>query len=180
MTRFLMLALLSLPLAAQNFFPSSISVGIGRAVPAGLTPFDSGTLIGINFAHRYTRHIQADLAFQTAFNTDYRRYLPGTGAGLTTTTTYFVPLGGRILIPLLEGRIEPSFGLGGVYLYDQRSLGRHHQGGAYGLAGFTYAVDSMQRHRVGVTVRYINVMSAGRPHPQWVNVMAEYSYHWGL
>jgi hypothetical protein len=181
MTRFLVLAILALPLCAQTYdYPNRVSVGIGRAIPAGQSAFDSGTLIGINFARRYTRNIQGDLGLQTSFNTDYRRFVPGTGAGLTTNTTYFVPVGGRIVVPVWDGRMEPSFGLGGVYVYDQRAVNSHHQGGAYGLAGVNYAVDSLQRHRVGITVRYFNIMSAGRPHPQWVNVSGEYSYSWGF
>jgi hypothetical protein len=83
-----------------------VSVGIGRAVPAGQSAFDSGTLIGINFARRYTRNIQADLGLQTSFNTDYRRFEPRTGAGLTTNT-YFVPLGGRIVVPLWADAWSP-------------------------------------------------------------------------
>lgn len=181
MSRIFLLVLLWVPLHAQDYaYPNRVSVGIGAAVPAGQTALDSGTLIGINFARRYTRYVQGDFGLQTSFNRDYRRYVPRTGAGLTTNATYFVPVGGRIVIPLWNGRIEPSFGLGGAYIYDQRALNDHHQGGVYGLGAVSYALDSMQRHRAGVTVRYINVMSAGRPHPQWVQVLGEYSYSWGF
>jgi len=44
----------------------------------------------------------------------------------------------------------------------------------------TYALDSRSHHSLGVTVRYMNVMSAGSPHPQWWNVFGEYTYRWGL
>ena len=94
-----------------------------------------------------------------------------------------MPAGGRIVIPLRGGRIEPSFGVGGVYRYDKAPyLGyvyQRNQGGAYGLAGVSYALDSAGRHRVGLTLRYINIMTADTPRPQWWNVFGEYTYSWG-
>jgi hypothetical protein len=179
MRRLLTLSLMAGSLYGQEFQPKRITVGIGVATPGDASNSDPGVALSINFAHRYTRNIQADLGLQTSFNQDYRNQVPSTGAGLTTTTNFFVPLGGRIIIPLLEGRLEPSFGLGGVYAYDKRRSGDKHQAGAYGLAGISYAIDSSQRHWLGVTVRYINMMSAGRPHPTWVNVTGEYTYSWG-
>lgn len=180
MNRILCAALIAMPLFAQDYNRKSLSVGVGGAIPDVNGAMDGGIAVSLNFGYRFTRYIQADIGFQSSFNKDYRDYYPKSGAGSGTTTEFFVPAGGRIVIPVWNGRIEPSFGLGGVYAYDKgENYGNNHQGGVYGLGGITYALDSHRRHRVGVTVRYINIMSAGRPHPEWVNVMGEYTYSWG-
>lgn len=105
--------------------------------------------------------------------------MPRSGDGLETNTLLLAPVGGRFVLPLFEGRIEPSVGFGGVYGYDRHRFNDQHQGGVYGLIGASYALDSSQHHRVGATVRYYNMISAGRPHPQWLTVMGEYTYCWG-
>lgn len=177
-SRIFVAAILAVPVFAQDMYQNRLTVGVGTAVPAE-TSLDPSVAVELNFAHRYTRFIQLDAGFEASFNKDYRNYYPKFGTGLTTTTNFFVPAGGRIVIPVLNGRIEPSFGLGGVYRYDQRAPFHPNQGGIYGLGGVSYALDSGQRHRVGLTVRYINIMSAGTPHPQWVNLFGEYTYSWG-
>jgi hypothetical protein len=183
---FLCAAVLAVPVwAQQDFNRNSVSVGFGTAAPSGkYNELDPGTALELNLAHRFTPFIQADFGFETSFNKDYRNYYPKYGTGLATTTNFFVPAGGRIVIPLLGGRIEPSFGLGGVYRYDKANLVQpssyqRNQGGVYGLVGATYALDSAHKHRVGLTLRYINIMSAGTPHPQWWNLFGEYTYSWG-
>ena len=140
---------------------------------------DSGVALELNYGRRFTRFIQLDTGFESSFNKDYRNYYPKYGTGLTTSTSFFVPVGGRIVIPLMQGRLEPSFGGGGVYAWDKNNPYQQNQGGVYGLAGGSYALDSRHRHRVGATLRYMNMMSAGRPHPRWLNVFGEYSYSWG-
>jgi hypothetical protein len=178
MVRFLLFALLALPLCAQDFFPKQLTVGFGAAAPGGSSYMDPGVGLELNFGYRYTRFLQADIGIQTSFNKDYRDYYEKTGAGLRTATNFFLPAGARIIVPIMNGRIEPSFGLGGVYAFDKHA-DHQSQGGVYGLGGVSYALDGTHRHRVGVTLRYINMMSAGRPHPQWWNVMGEYTYSWG-
>jgi hypothetical protein len=184
MTKCLLLTagVLSCPMWGQtDVNRHSLTVGVGAAVPAGYSTqyLDSGIAVELNYGHRFTRFIQSDIGFESSFNKDYRNYNSKFGSGLTTTTNFFVPAGGRIVIPIWNGRIEPSFGLGGVYRYDKGNSFRSNQGGIYGVAGATYALDSQQRHRVGLTIRYMNIMSAGVPHPQWVNIFGEYTYSWG-
>lgn len=164
--------------AAQDFQRNRVTIGVGTAAPNDSQYADPGVGLELNFGIRYTPYIQFDAGLETSFNHDYRNFIPRTGSGDTTSTNIFVPVGGRIIIPLLRGRVEPSFGAGGVYRYYKNGFDQH-QGGVYGLAGVDYALDSEHRHRVGVTVRYMNIMSAGRPHPQWVNVFGEYTYSWG-
>jgi hypothetical protein len=139
---------------------------------------DSGVALELNYGRRFTKFIQMDMGFESSFNKDHRNY-SGNYAGLTTSTNFFVPVGGRIVIPLLEGRLEPSFGVGGVYAWDKNNLYHQNQGGIYGLAGASYALDSRHKHSVGMTLRYMNMLSPGRPHPRWLNVFGEYTYSWG-
>ena len=183
MVRYLLIALLALPASAQFVQnANNLSIGIGGAAPAGAYgPLDRGLALELNYGRRYTRYIQLDIGFESSWNRDYRDFERG---GLVRTTTFFfVPVGGRLNIPIREGRIMPFIGVGGVYNFDGASDivpgVDAHKGGAYGLAGVSYALDSEHRHRVGVSVRYMNIMSAGEPHPQWVNIFGEYTYSWG-
>ncbi len=164
--------------SAQDVQSKSITIGVGTAAPDDKQYMDSDLALELNLGVRYNRYLQFDAGFETSFNRDHRNLIPRTGSGDTTSTNFFVPVGGRIIIPLLRGRLEPSFGVGGVYRYDKNGFDQN-QGGAYGLGGVSYALDYEHRHRVGFTVRYINIMSTGRPHPQWVNVFGEYTYTWG-
>ncbi len=177
MLRFFILAMVALPMLAQDYFPKNLTVGLGAANPNGAQ--DSGAGLELNFGYRYTRNIQVDMGLETSFNRDYRNYYPKTDSGLTTTTNFFVPLGARIILPLMNGRVEPSFGLGGVYAFD-KNANHQHQAGVYGLGGANYALDSAHRHRIGMTLRYFNMISPGRPHPTWWNIMGEYTYSWGF
>jgi hypothetical protein len=177
--RFFFMALLSVAAFGQEVNANKLTVGLGSAAPTGTSYMDAGTALEVNFGYRYTRYIQVDAGVETSFNKDYRNYSGRNSTGLTTTTNFFVPAGARIVIPVLNGRIEPSVGLGGVYRYDKRDIAHKNQGGVYGLGGVSYALDSRQRHRVGVSLRYVNILSAGRPHSQWVNVFGEYTFSWG-
>lgn len=162
-----------------------LTVGFGTAAPSGTyNALDPGVGVEFNYGYRFTPFIQADVGMETSFNKDYRNYYPKFGTGLATTTNFFLPAGGRIIVPVLGGRLEPSFGLGGVYRYDKATLTQvssyqRNQGGAYGLAGVNYALDSAGHHRVGLTLRYINIMSAGTPHQVFWNLFGEYSYSFG-
>ena len=166
-------------MCAQQFYPHQLTVGIGSAAPGSQVNMDSGVALELNYGRRFTRFIQFDAGFESSFNKDYRNYYPKYETGLTTNTSFFVPVGGRILIPLMQGRIEPSFGVGGVYAWDKNNPYHQNQGGVYGLLGGSYALDPRHKHRVGATLRYMNMMSSGRPHPRWLNIFGEYSYSWG-
>ncbi len=180
MTKLLSLALLAAAGYAQDVVnPTRLTIGLGTAAPRGDSYMDPGTAVEVNFGYRYTRYIQADVGVEASFNKDYRAYNSKFNTGLTTATNLFVPVGARIIVPVFNGRIEPSFGVGGVYAYDKGRSYNQHQCGVYGLAGVSYALDSQQRHRVGLTLRYMNLMSPGRPHPQWLNVFGEYTFSWG-
>jgi hypothetical protein len=183
MVGYLLITLIALPAFAQSVEnPNSLSIGIGGAAPAGAYgPLDPGLALELNYGYRYTPYIQVDLGFESSWNRDYRDFL--LGGPVRTTAFFLAPVGGRLNIPLRNERIVPFVGLGGVYNFDGAADivpgVDAHKGGAYGLAGLSYALDSDRRHRVGVSVRYINIMSAGEPHPQWVNVFGEYTYSWG-
>ncbi len=168
-----------MPLFSQEVNASRLTVGLGSARPTGTSNLDSGTALELNFGYRYTRYIQADFGLETSFNKDHRLFPGRMNTGASTATNFLVPAGARIIVPIGNGRIEPSFGLGGVYRYDKRATLQQHQGGVYGLGSVSYALDSQQRHRVGVSLRYFNIMSVGRPHPQWVNIFGEYTFSWG-
>jgi hypothetical protein len=190
MARYLLITVLiagsALAQAPDN--PHSLTLGFGAAAFAGkFSEIDPGTALELNYGYRFTKYIQADIGFESSFNSDYRNYNPKFNTGLRTTTFFFVPAGGRLNIPLpyRDGRITPSIGVGAVYNYDSGPSFRatsyqHHGVGAYGLAGMSYAIDSRHHHSVGITLRYMNIMSVGDPHPQWWNVFGEYTYRWGL
>ena len=103
-----------LPLCAQDMNPHRITVGVGSAAPGDSVYMDPGIGVELNYGYRFARLFQMDAGFETSFNKDYRNYYPKYGTGLTTSTNFFVPAGARLLIPVKDGRIEPSVGLGAV------------------------------------------------------------------
>ncbi len=123
-SRFFFVAILAVPALGQEVNANRLTVGLGSAAPTGTSFMDPGTALELNFGHRYTRYIQADIGLETSFNKDYRNYSGRNSTGASTTTNFMAPVGARIVIPVLNGRIEPSFGVGGVYRYDKRAASR--------------------------------------------------------
>jgi hypothetical protein len=183
MVRYLLFVLVAVPACAQRLENTNqLSFGIGGAVPAGAYgPLNGGLAFELNYGYRYTRYVQIDAGFESSWNRDYRDF--ERGGLIRTTTFFFAPVGIRVNVPIAYGRIIPFVGGGGVYNFDGASDivpgVDAHKGGLYALAGVSYALDSQHRRRVGVAVRYMNIVSAGEPHPQWVNVFGEYTYSWG-
>jgi hypothetical protein len=116
-------SLLALPavLPAQEYYPHhNFSLGLGAAQPRadlkGL--FRDRPAMAVGYGYRFQRYFQADIGFETVFGAaDVHDYL-NTGIGPLRIKDYqfFIPLGGRAILPVAGGRLLFSGGGGGAYM----------------------------------------------------------------
>ena len=184
----------------KHFF----TVGAGAGVPSGdLKPFlEDSPAFRFNYGYRFHRYFQADAGMDVVFHAagvnDY--YQSNAGDLRIRDYQYFVPLGGRAILPLARDRVLLSFGGGGAYLRYQESIRqpygeygprvdcppcRSRSGwGYYGLIGGSVALDRRKMFRLGVTSRVYRAETSGdafgavpavRTRDQWVNTVAEFT-----
>ena len=187
------------PLLAQSYPHHNITLGMGGASPgADLAGFFSGSFgMGANYGYRFHRLFQADLGFETLFGAARVKdfYETDFGPLRIKDYQYFVPMGGRALVPL--GRVLISAGGGGAYMkYSERirqpsdfyriacPVCQSRSGwGYYGLLGFSVALDRRHMFRLGVTTRVYRGHTDGEPlgsvpgirtRDMWVNTLGEF------
>ncbi|MBK5292063.1 MAG: hypothetical protein JJE04_10345 [Acidobacteriia bacterium] len=194
---------LAAPLGAQyrhhkHFF----TAGGGAGVPSGdLKRYLSDSpAFRFNYGYRFHRFFQVDtgldVVFYAADVNDY--YESQVGDLRIRDYQYFVPLGGRTILPLAGDRVLLSFGGGGAYVRYQESIRqpfgeygprvecppcRSRSGwGYYGLIGGSVALDRRKMLRLGVTSQVYRAETSGdafggvppvRTKDKWVNTMAE-------
>jgi hypothetical protein len=172
--------LAALPLAAQDWYPKhNFTIGGGFARPRGdIVPGmgDTGAL-NISYGYRFTRNLQLDIGWDTAFHAaDVKAYLDtGIGFQRIRDYEYFIPFGGRVILPI--DRFFISGGAGGAYL---RYSERLHQPssyykidcpvcasrsgwGYYALANTGAFLDQGRHFRLGVTVKMYRAHTEGEP-----------------
>jgi len=120
---FTLLALLALPAAAQSFPRHNFTFMAGGAEPqADLSRFtQTAPGIGIGYGYRFQKYFQADVGLDILFGAARIRDWVNTDIGdfRIKDREYFVPMGGRAIIPL--GRFLLHAGGGGAYMkYDTR------------------------------------------------------------
>ncbi|MCS7025854.1 MAG: hypothetical protein NZV14_13715 [Bryobacteraceae bacterium] len=195
---------LALPLLveAQYRYPRhNVHLGLGAGVPqADLRPlFDPKVGFRFGYGYRFQRFFQADLGLDTVVGAAGVRDFLQTQLGVQRIRDfqYFLPLGGRAIIPLAGDRLLIHAGGGGAYMrYAERIsqpsdyirlacpvCGARSGWGYYSQVGFSVAMDRFQRFRLGVVSRvyrgYTNGEAIGavpgvRTRDHWVNTMAEF------
>jgi hypothetical protein len=201
--RLLFFLVLALPLAAQPPYPKhNVSFGVGAGLPgAELTgPFGNSAGVTVNYGYRWQRWLQADLGLDTLFGAARVRDFVPTEFGYLRIRDFqfLVPFGGRLVLPLQEGRTQLSFGGGGAYMrYSERlrqpSSYYHFEcpdcqarsgWGSYARVGGSFALDRYQRFRVGVTSKlYRGHTDGGRlgalpgveSLDRWINLFADFT-----
>lgn len=181
------LALLLLPagmslLTAQEYYPKhNFSIGAGFARPRG----DIGSAMGdapalnISYGYRFLRNFQADIGFDTAFGAAGVRDYLNTGFGYRRIRDYqfFLPMGGRAILPIAGDRFLVFGGIGGAYLrYAERisqpsdyyridcPVCTSRSGwGYYGLAGASMFLDRGHHFRAGITAKMYRAHTDGEP-----------------
>lgn len=171
-------------LAAQSFFGGyyprhNFTFGAGAASPrAELTGlFVDRPGISIAYGYRFQRYLQADFGLDTVFGAGQIRDFFDTPLGPSRIRDYqfFLPLGGRGIIPLAGGRLLLSGGGGGAYVWYTELL---HQlsdyyrvdcpvcnarsgWGYYTLVGAEAFLDRGRHFRLGVTGKVYRAHTEG-------------------
>lgn len=181
----------------------SFAIGGGAGVPGGdLKPLlDTAPVLRLNYGYRFMKNFQADLGFDTIFHAanikDY--YQTDFGDLRIKDYQYFVPLGGRVILPLWSERVQFHAGGGGAWMkYSERirqPFGNNFRldcpvcssrsgWGYYSMAGISFALDRMQIFRLGVTSKLFRGHTSGDPlgpvpglrtRDHWLNTAAEFS-----
>jgi hypothetical protein len=188
---------------AQYRYPHhNFSAGLGAGVPqADLRPvFDPKVGFRFGYGYRFHRFFQGDAGFETVVGAAGVRDFLQTALGVQRIRDfqYFVPVGGRAIIPLAGDRLLVHGGGGGAYIrYSERIsqpsdyyriacpvCSARSGWGHYAQAGFSVAIDRFQRFRVGIVSRVFRGHTSGeaigavpnvRTRDHWVNTMAEFA-----
>lgn len=182
----------------------SFSFGAGGGSPRGdLQPLlSTKPAVRINYGYRFMKNFQADIGFDTIFHAasvkDY--YESQFGDLRIKDYQFFVPVGGRAIIPVAANRLQFHAGGGGAWMtYRERirqpfgdsnfrldcpvcsSRGGF---GYYALLGATVALDRAQLFRLGFTTKLYRGRTSGdalgpipgvRTNDQWLTSAAEFS-----
>ncbi|MEJ7607074.1 MAG: hypothetical protein WKF37_12620 [Bryobacteraceae bacterium] len=136
----LMLLILECGLWAQELQRHHLTVNAGIGLPrADLRPlFAASPLIGGSYGFRPLRYLQADAGLEGVIGAArVRDYLPTALGNLRIRDTqFFVPVGGRVVLPLLNDRVEFYGGAGGVYMRYSESVNQ-----PLAESGFRFACD---------------------------------------
>jgi hypothetical protein len=202
----LSLALLAAPVLvpAQDYYPRhNFTFGLGAAQPRadlkGL--FQDRPGVSFGYGYRFQRYFQADAGLETVFGAaDVRDYLD-TGFGPLRIRDYqfFVPLGGRAILPLFGGRLLFSGGGGGAYMRYTELLHQPSQywnidcpvcssrsgWGYYALLDVSAYLDRGQHFRLGAVSKVYRGHTDGDPlaavpgvqtRDHWVNIMGQVGF----
>jgi hypothetical protein len=202
MRALLLLAVLT-PLLAQTDYPKhNITVGAGAGLPGGDLSgyFVNRPGLTAGYGYRFQRFFQADFGVDTVFGAARVRDFLTTDLGYLRIhdVQYFLPFGGRVVLPIAGGRFQASVGGGGTYLrYSERlqqassyyrfacpSCTSRGGWGSYALAGGSMALDHYKRFRVGLTAKFYRAHTEGEPLgdlpatrtlDRWVNLFADFT-----
>jgi hypothetical protein len=199
----LLLLVLATPLLAQLHYPKhNVSLGAGAGLPGGdlAGAFTNRPGVTVSYGYRFHRYFQADMGLDTVFGAAGVRDFISTDLGYLRIRDfeYLVPFGGRVLLPLREGRLLFSAGGGGAYMRYSEKLRQptsqyrfecpdcssRSGWGTYALAGASVAIDHFQRFRVGVTSKLyrgsidggqLGLLLPGQTRDRWTNIYGEFT-----
>ncbi len=191
-------------LPAQSYYPHhNITFGLGGGMPKG----DLGGLfrnrpgITVDYGWRFDRYLQADFGFDTVFGAAGTREFEQTVFGFSRIRDYqfFIPFGGRAILPLAHDRLLLSAGGGGMWLkysellrqpssyyrVDCISCTTRSGWGSYALGDISTFIDQGHHFRVGGVIKLIRGYTEGEPvqavtsprtHDRWINVFGEVGF----
>jgi hypothetical protein len=188
----------AIPLAAQDYFQRHhITAGLGAAAPREdlQRVFRVAPAWSFAYGYRPLRYLQGDVGFDTAYKAgEVNDFFvnPSFGYIRIRDFQFFVPLGGRVVLPVAKGRAEIFGGGGGAYLrYTERARQpsdyvrvecpecRFRDGwGYYAQAGGNLALDRNRLIRLGALVRMyqgdtsgqqVGALGAARSNDRWVH-----------
>jgi hypothetical protein len=190
--------------AQQDYYPRHhLTFGVGAALPRGELrgPLGDAPLVSVGYGFRFNRYLQADVGFDTAFGAagvnDY--ITTGFGYSRIRDRQYFVPFGGRVILPFAHERFQISGGAGGAYLHYGETLHQpsdyYHVDcpvctarsgwGYYALANASYYFDRARHFRFGVTAKAyrghtdgdaIGYLPSYQTNDEWLHLMGEFGF----
>ena len=187
----------------DDFRRFNISLNMGAATPhEDLKPFfNNDFVLGGNFGYRFHRNFQLDVGFDEVFGAagveDYLQ--TDIGYLRIRDRQYFVPFGGRAILPLADGKVLIYGGGGGAYMRYSEVLKQPSDyytvecpyclsrdgWGYYGVAGASYALNYGQNFRIGFLTKTYRGHTSGenlgtlpgvKTKDTWVNYMGEFTF----
>jgi hypothetical protein len=200
-----LIALLPSLSAAQTAFRRHyVTIGSGAGLPrADLSSvFSTSPGLNVGYGFRFHPWFQLDAGFETLFGAaGVRDFLPTSFGNLRIRDyQHFVPMGGRVVVPLVDERLHLFAGGGGAYMrYTERIRQPFTESGfridcdvcsardgwgSYALLGGNVAVDRARHFRVGASAKVyrghtegdpLGAVPARRTTDRWVNVVGEFT-----
>jgi hypothetical protein len=191
---------------AQDYFGKyNISLGAGASIPQEdlNNGFTSAPNFTVGFGYRFARNFQVDTGFETVFGAaDIRTFVRDNQLGLLEINDrqYFVPFGGRVILPFGDaGRYEVFGGGGGAYMRYSEVLRQPSDffrvpctvcssrsgWGYYGLVGFRGALNRGRNFWLGMSSKVYRGRTDGQQlgdippvetKDRWTFVQAEFTF----
>jgi len=191
------------PAAAQSFQKHHITVGLGAAIPGKELSnyYDPSVTWTFGYGYRPIRYLQADIGLDTVYNAArVNEFLnnPQFGFVRIRDFEFMMPVGGRVVLPLADGKFSLYSGGGAAYLRYTERLRQPSQffnitcpvcqarsgWGHYFLVGGDVALTGGGALRLGVTSRVyqgttdgasVGEIPAVRTRDRWVNTYVHLS-----
>jgi len=188
---------LGLPVSAQRYARNHFTAGLGAALPGNdLKPYyQTAFSWDINYGFRFLRFLQADAGYDGSYKAaNVEDYYNSAQFGSIRIRDFqtFIPLGGRVIAPLANGRFELFAGGGWAYIKYSEALQQPSQFyrvdcpvcnertgyGYYTMFGGNFALDRAGAFRVGALTRVYQGHTEGLPvgslityrsNDRWVN-----------
>jgi hypothetical protein len=197
---------LAMPAGAQDYFGKyNITMGGGAALPQQdlKNGFTSAPNFTVGFGYRLARNFQVDTGFETVFGAaDIRTFVRDNQLGLLEINDrqYFVPVGGRVILPFGDaGRYEVFGGGGGAYMRYSEVLRQPSDffrvpctvcssrsgWGYYGMVGFRGALNRGRNFWLGMSTKVYRGQTDGEQlgdippvetKDRWTFVQAEFTF----
>ena len=205
MKRLIWLLVVTAPVWAQSSFRKhNFTAGGGVAMPGGdVEPYlRNAPAFRVGYGYRFMRLFQADIGLDVGMGAARIRdfYDSQFGELRIRDYQYMVPLGGRVVIPLADERVQLYAGGGAAWLKYAEVVRQPFSGsgyridcpvcrsrsgwGSYGLAGASVALDQGKMFRLGVTTKVYRATTDGdsfgtlpaiRTKDRWVNIAGEFT-----
>lgn len=185
------------PSVAQSFQKHHITAGLGAALPGNelSNVYNNAVSWTFGYGYRPIRYLQGDFGFDTVYNAArVNEFInnPQFGFVRIRDFEYMIPMGGRVVLPMADGKFQLYSGGGAAYLRYTERLRQPSQffniacpicqarsgWGHYFLVGGDAALTSGGALRVGVTSRIsqgttdgpsVGEIPAVKTRDRWVN-----------
>lgn len=188
----------------ESYYPHhNFTFAAGGAMPRAdlANAFRDRPVISAAYGWRFLRNFQLDLGLDTVFGAAGVKAFEDTGFGYSRIRDYefFVPAGGRVILPLFRGRLLIAGGGGGAWMHytellhqpaeyyhiDCVTCGSRSGWASYALADVSAYLDRGQHFRVGAVTKvyrghtdgdFLAALPGLRTTDRWVNIMGLFGF----